>query len=161
MQRSAVEWAQTSVCSDPVAMAKLHRAVSKLMMRKGIAERNGFTFEMLDAEWGDEIDVRKALFYHTEQGHMYPKYGPDIARWKAIIHDFCQWHEIVKLDQIVALWSDLVDSFMACHEYETQVNPEFRAWSYGCMCKFVLEQRKQARKNCVCVAQYSPEHPEY
>jgi len=172
-QRSTVEWAPTSVCTDPVAMANLHRAVSKLVMRKGIAERVGnMSFEMLHAEWGDAVDVKSAFFYYTAEPErlMYPKYPPTVARWKALIHDYCEWHEITRLDQIVSLWSDITDAFMSCPDYDQKVNSDFRAWAYGCMCKFVLEQRKQNRIHANktgsslvydTTVPYSPEHPGY
>lgn len=154
MQRSAVEWTQI-LGADPAAMRNLHQAVTKLAARKRVAEKNGQTFERLLEEWGDGVDVRRALFTRNDQGSTFPKYTTDVSQWKSLIHDFCEWHGITGLDDIVSLWSDVNDTLMTCPDYDKCVNPEFRAWAYGCMCKFILEQRRLARTR----VPYSPGHP--
>ncbi|MDR3539347.1 MAG: hypothetical protein P4L69_00025 [Desulfosporosinus sp.] len=147
---SVVEWA--SIPTDPVAITNLRAAVNKLLARKAIAERNSYSLETLQDEWGETVNVRKALFYKTTTGLLYPKHKPIIAIWKALVTDYCTWHEITKLEQIVALWEDIVDAFISCPDFDRAVDPEFRAWIYGCMCKFVLQKKKE---------EYSPEHPAY
>jgi hypothetical protein len=157
--------------------------VNKLIIRKGIAEHRGISFEKLYSEWGDRVGVRWALFQHSnsiekeeegsKQTHLFPKYPLEIQGWKDLLHDYCLWHDITSLDQIVNLWSDIVDAFKACPGFDEQVGADFRAWVYGCCCLFMLEKRKQQNlemrvtqstelvSTYMDYTPYSPEHPAY
>lgn len=167
---SKVTWASTKI-PDAQSMSSLTHAVKKLTVRKAICEKLGLSLDRMYQEWGDVVDIRKQLFYIDQAGFMYPKTSPTIEGWKLMIRDYCQWHCISQLDQICNLWCDVIDALLSCPEYETQVDPMFRAWASMCMCKYVLEQRKYRAKHIpppvsqpppslhVNTQEYNPETP--
>jgi len=160
--KSAVQWSPP--LSEPFQpSAELAKAVRRVTMRKEISRRMGSTLDCKYNEWGDKPDVRRNLFLTDPSGHTLPRHKLDILEWKGIIHNYCEWHEISNLDDIVDLWCSLVDVFISYPDFESPTNTYFRAWLYGCMCKFILEQRKQrqTKQTPLHSGEYDPDHPHY
>lgn len=139
--RSIVRWGDEM---DVIpCTAGIDAAVRKLESRKALALRIGTTFGWLCEHWGDEMHVRKHLFSTTQDGSLKPVIPPVMDKWKQLIKDYGEWHGIRALPDVIKFWSELIDAFLMCRDFESQTDPAFKAWAYGCLCRFVLEQRKQ------------------
>lgn len=143
MSKSKVNWAASSGPLIPNStQSALTNASRKVVIRKTICDKLHLPLETMQAEWGDRVDVKKQLFYTDANGKMFPKNPLNVTAWKGIIHDYCLWHGITSLSQIVNMWCDIVNSCLTCPNFDTETDPNFRAWMYGCMTKCILEYRK-------------------
>lgn len=161
--KSTVRWSPP-LSENTEPCPELSNAVKRLKIRKLLCQRLGSSLESMYIEWGDKPDIKKNLFTINSSNQTYPKYDVDIQKWKEVIRDYCEWHEISGLDDIVNLWCAIVDVFISCPDFDTQVNAPFRAWVYGCMCKFILEQRKHKQKLKIVNhegEEYDPNKPRY
>jgi hypothetical protein len=138
---------------DPRAVAEFTSSMRKLSDKRQIARQCNIPVEQLTFEWSGPPDPRKHLFVHGPAGTK-PKASYTVDRWGVLVRCYCQWHELDRLGQLVDFWCDLVDGFLRCESFEPNAPPEFKAWVYGCLAKFVLERRKKPDVG------YDPEHPQ-
>lgn len=127
---------------DEATISALSKTVDRLLVRKRICDARNCALELMYSRWGDVPDIKSAFTYVDSKGHRIMHYAPNTFTWKNIVTDYCKWHDISSLDQLVDFWCCLVDTFLLCEEFFEPDNTEFRDWSYGCMCKFVLEKRR-------------------
>ena len=103
------------------------------------------------------FNVRKQLFWFDGE-RMYPKYPPVPEMQKEVINHYVTTHGIPK-EQMVDFWAEYVDCLLACHNFEEGAPPQFKAWAYGRLCRYVLIERKQKKlMQSTTTAAYDPEH---
>lgn len=114
----------------------------RITERKAAADAIRVPFERLTTDWGDSINVHSQLFYVDQNGKQFPKFPVTADAWRAVVRAYSQWHDITSLAGLNDMWCDLVDAFLRCPDFDEQVDPAFRAWLYGNMCKFTLLSRR-------------------
>jgi hypothetical protein len=105
-------------------------------------------------------DVKRHLFVpHTTS----PRFLLDVDVWKPVINAYFAWYCIPR-EQCTHVWTDIVDMLLRLPPGMSG-NADFRAWAYGCLCKFYLEDRKgtkqpdnaqQVAPSCHPTSQYDP-----
>ena len=142
---------------NTASITQLSVTVKMISERRKASEPCGIPYQILMTDWGHLYNVRHHLFYVATDGLTYPKYSPLIDTWKGIIRAYATWHGMSDADDVLELWSDVVEGFLTNREFDIKVDPVFRAWMYGNLCKFVLikRQQKQSRQT----EQYDPENP--
>jgi hypothetical protein len=85
-----------------------------------------------------------------------PRWPTFVDQWRRVVHLYAAWHSIVALDDLVNLWVGIVNGFLGCEGFDERVDPVFRAWLYGNLCRFVMLQRQHVKPP---PPQYNPEQP--
>ena len=109
-------------------------------------------FSLLVATWTNKFPIpRLHLFYPNKT----PKVCLLIDLWKPLINTYFRHYNIPR-ERCTQVWMDIVECiFMVPNDPDYLPNHEFCAWAYGCMCRFVLEDRR------LDVEAYNPETPGY
>lgn len=149
--QSRVAWASQEVPTEP-AISALVSSIRKLSDRKKVAEQYGCPYEQLMTGWGDTINVRRHLFYVTEDGKQYPKYPPTIEQWKCVIKYYAMWHDRTKLSDLVNMWLDIADGVLGC--VQGSITTDFALWVFSNQCKFSLLLRRETEP-------YDPENAKF
>lgn len=91
-----------------------------------------------------EYNVRRDLFYPNGT----PRLAFVVDMWKPAIDLYTIKYKISPA-MALEFWMDIVELVMTFKpSYQTYPYPpsdEFKAWAYGCMCRFVLEKRDRRR----------------
>ena len=90
-------------------------------------------------------NIRTQLFYIDSMGKMFPRYAcvPEIQ--KEVINQYVAFHEIKK-ESMLVFWTEFVDCLLSCHNFEEESSPQYRAWAYGRLCRYVLLAYKEKTK---------------
>ena len=93
----------------------------------------------------EPMDIRRQLFRVDPANKMFPRYAatPDIQR--EVVNRYASVHSIGP-EKMVEFWCDYVDALVACHNFEEEASPEFKAWAYGRLCRYVLLHRRNLIK---------------
>jgi hypothetical protein len=153
---SKTKW--KSECPDPEAIAQFTSSMRKLSDREHIAQCCGISLDRLSHEWSGPPVPSRDLFLcgpASVGGKLTPKAPYEISRWKTLVRCYCKWHAIEHIAQIVDMWCGLVDAFLACESFQRDASAQFQAWVFGCLAKFVLEQRRKKAS-----LEYDPENPQ-
>jgi hypothetical protein len=96
-------------------------------------------YESLLVDWGTEQwDVPCHLFYmHPEQGFV-AGYEYRKGLWVALIKAYVAWFSIPE-KEIHLVWRQIIHCFLKTN-FEVAATDTFKAWAYGCMCKWELKR---------------------
>lgn len=159
MQRILTPTKWESEPLDAETVSSFVASMRRYSDKKQVGAMCGIPSEQLAMDWAGGLDPLRHLFFRDAASKaLLPRYGYDVDSWKRIVRGYCQWHDVSHIDQLVQLWCDIIDGFLCCESYESRAPPEFRAWAYSCMCKFVLEKRKRDRE-AKSLVEYDPEQP--
>jgi len=86
-------------------------------------------------------EIYTQLFVRDSLGSMSPRWRaiPEVQR--QVINSYASYHTIPP-ESMVDFWSTYVECLLCCNGFEENANPEFKAWAFGRMCKFVLMSKK-------------------
>ena len=103
-----------------------------------------------------EPDFSKLIVTWTEpypipsQQLFYPNKTPKVffllEFWKKLIDDYFR-HYAIPRHKYGQVWTDIVECIISIpNDPDYFGNAEFYAWAFGCMCRFVIEDKKRAEK---------------
>lgn len=87
-------------------------------------------------------DIKKHLFV-PETG--LPRFVLSSEVWRPVIRAYFAWYNISR-EQCTLIWADIVDMLLRLPDGGSG-DAEFRAWAYGCLCKFFLEDRQRLKNH--------------
>lgn len=120
----------------------------------------------LSAEHGIDVTSMEPIWiesYPDAKRHLFdpntnlPRFALNLAIWKPLINAYFTWYTIPRA-HCTRVWADIVDMLLRVPPGYAG-NAEFKAWAYGCLCVFYLEDRYKAKLNGkdLCSSQYDPE----
>lgn len=117
-----------------------------------IALDNSLDINKLRLAWGgSHPDVRSQLF---DAATGVPLFILSLDIWRPLIRAYFSWYNIPR-ERCTDVWADIIDMFLRLPNHHT-VDAEFRAWAFGCLGMFYLEDRQRMRKEEQCRAPPPP-----
>ena len=107
-----------------------------------IALDNSLDINKLRLAWGgSRPDVRSQLF---DAATGVPLFILSLDIWRPLIRAYFSWYNIPR-ERCTDIWGDIIDMFLRLPNHHT-VDAEFRAWAFGCLGMFYLEDRQRRRR---------------
>lgn len=82
-------------------------------------------------------EIYTQLFVRDSNGIMSPRWRAVVEIQRQVINSYAAYHSL-RPEVMVNFWSTYVECLLCCPGFEERANPEFKAWAFGRMCKFVL-----------------------
>lgn len=105
-----------------------------------ILKENGLDAAMIWPIWREPWPDVKLHLFDPVTG--LPRFMVTIDVWKPVIRAYFSWYNIPR-EQCTHIWADIVDQLLRLPPTQSG-DADFRAWAYGCLCKFYLEDNKLA-----------------
>jgi hypothetical protein len=103
---------------------------------------NSLDINKLRLAWGgSRPDVRSQLF---DAATGVPLFILSLDIWRPLIRAYFSWYNIPR-ERCTDIWGDIIDMFLRLPNHHT-VDAEFRAWAFGCLGMFYLEDRQRRRR---------------
>lgn len=118
--------------------------------REKLAQVIGYTLHDLEAIWNpaEPYNVKKHMFTVFPDGKMLPTFAATVDMYKRMIDTYVAWYKIPQ-QAMKEFWCQFIDCLLLCYKFEERANPEFKAWAYGRLCRYVLAERQQMRTTSV------------
>jgi hypothetical protein len=114
--------------------------MSKDRLLRILAE-NSLDPALIEPVWVESWpDVKRHLF---DPATLAPRFVLRAEVWKPVIKAYFAWYSIPR-EECTHVWADIVDMLLRLPP-EGSGDADFRAWAYGCLCKFFLEDRNKTR----------------
>lgn len=115
-------------------------ACDERLMR--IALENGLDIAYIHPIWQvPRVDVRAHLF---DPATGAPRFLLTTDIWKPLVRAYFAWCNIPR-EMCTRVWGDIVDMLLRMPQLK-MVDAEFRAWAFGCLSMFHLEDRERAAR---------------
>ena len=88
------------------------------------------------------FNIRRQLFRVDPPNRMFPRYPPVPGIQKEVINQYVTAHCIPK-EKMLDFWAEYVDCLLCCYNFEEEAPPQFKAWAYGRLCRYVLLERSK------------------
>jgi hypothetical protein len=91
-------------------------------------------------------DVRRQLFAEdpaTKGSVLGLRYPPTPDAQRDVINKYVQHHRIAR-EEMLDFWMQYVDCLLCIPAFEDKYSPEFRAWAYGRLARYLLMRRREA-----------------
>lgn len=143
-------------CSAPMECSPQFKVRQKERFARILSE-NGLDVGLLEPIWTEPWpDVKKHLFDPITSA---PRFLLKVEVWKPVVKAYFAWYYIPR-EQCTHMWAEIVDMLLRLPP-ENSGSSEFKAWAYGCLCRFYLEDLKKIRPSVeppksAAPAQYDP-----
>ena len=120
-----------------------------------IAADNGLDVAQIRHVWKtSRANVKEHLF---DPATGVPRFILSIEIWKPLVRAYFAWCEIPR-ESCTDVWGDIVDMLLRLPQLK-MVDAEFRAWAFGCLAMFHLEDKKLNRytRRPISSASYDPD----
>lgn len=119
-----------------------------------IAWENGLDPKALRPLWVRPVFRPDRDLFDAKTGA--PRFTLSVDVWKPVVRAYFAWCR-VRREQCTNAWSDIVDLILR-RSREESISDAFKAWAYGCLCIFLLEDRKKKETEVEGPGGYDPDN---
>jgi hypothetical protein len=121
--------------------------------RANLCYKNGLDYAVLKDSWVGERAIPRTQLFSSG----IPKFRTIKDVWRPLIDTYFHWFKIPR-ERFSDVWSDIVECILQLKGVYVP-DPEFRLWAFGCMIRFILEDRKPKRTYTEINSIYSTPFP--
>lgn len=115
-------------------------------------------YEIAQDFYATPRDVRRQLFAEDPAARgcvLGLRYPPTPDAQRDVINKYVQHHGVAK-EEMLDFWMQYVDCLLCIPGFEEKYSPEFRAWAYGRLARYLLMRRREATEAQAYDPLYNP-----
>jgi hypothetical protein len=103
-------------------------------------------YESLLMDWETTgPDVAKHFFYYDDEYKLVTRYDYKKEVWSPLIKAYVSWFGVPEKN-MSSLWRDIIHCMLSTPNFEVVATDSFKAWAYGCTCKWALKKWQGSNK---------------